>query len=306
VTGSGGSSWQEALERSRRRAERVERARRAKAVQGHEGDGLGQETAGESTPDLSVEAGARTRDARSGDSVESTPDAIPDTLVGIPLERLVYNRPVERVIGYIRVSTQEQVDSGASLDAQRRRIEGECERRGWELVRIEADEGISATALKKRTAYADALASLKKGDADALMAVRVDRLCRSVFDFADLLQRAAKQKWQVVVLDGGFDTTTPYGKAFAQVAAVFAELERNLISERTKEGLGEKRVQGVRLGRPTLVAPDVIERIETLRSSGSTYRAIADALNDDQVPTAQGGARWWPATVKKVLERVNA
>lgn len=221
----------------------------------------------------------------------------------IPTERLVYNRTVKRVIGYVRVSTTEQATNGASLEAQRQRLRAECEARGWELVRIEADEGVSATAIKKRLGYAEALRALKKHEADGLVATKVDRVARSALDFASLLETASKQDWQVVILEGGLDTTTPYGKAFAQVAAVFAELERDLIRQRTREALAVKAAQGVRLGRPQTLPSVVVERIDSMRSNGSTLQAIADALNEDQVPTAQGGEQWWPATVRKVLLR---
>lgn len=66
-----------------------------------------------------------------------------------------------------------------------------------------------------------------------------------------------------------------------------------------------KKAQGVRLGRPTNLPPKVIKRIDKMREKGATFAAIADALNEDGVPTAQGGAKWWPATVKKVLERAH-
>jgi hypothetical protein len=64
--------------------------------------------------------------------------------------------------------------------------------------------------------------------------------------------------------------------------------------------LAVKRAQGVKLGRPRLVPDEVVERIGTARGRGRTWRAIADELNDDDVPTAQGGKKWYPATVRSV------
>lgn len=82
--------------------------------------------------------------------------------------------------------------------------------------------------------------------------------------------------------------------------AVFAELERRLIGERTKAALAVKRAQGVRLGRPHTLASHVVERIVTARERGCTWSAIAHELNDDGVPTAKGGRCWHPATVRYV------
>ncbi|MGH3180994.1 MAG: recombinase family protein [Streptosporangiaceae bacterium] len=96
------------------------------------------------------------------------------------------------------------------------------------------------------------------------------------------------------------DTTTPQGAAMAQVLAVFAELERRLIGERTKAALAVRRAQGVRLGRPPTLAPNVVARILKGRGAGATWSAIARELNEDGTPTAQGGRRWYPATVRYV------
>jgi hypothetical protein len=87
----------------------------------------------------------------------------------------------------------------------------------------------------------------------------------------------------------------------AQVLAVFAELERKLIGERTKAALAVKRAQGTRLGRPPTLPVAVVNRILAARTEGQGWSAIARALNEEGVPTAQGGARWYPATVRAVF-----
>lgn len=66
-----------------------------------------------------------------------------------------------------------------------------------------------------------------------------------------------------------------------------------------------KKAHGVRLGRPTVLAAEVVTRIVKERASGRSLQAIADGLNADGVPTAHGGSQWWPSTVAKVAaERV--
>jgi DNA invertase Pin-like site-specific DNA recombinase len=81
----------------------------------------------------------------------------------------------------------------------------------------------------------------------------------------------------------------------------FAQYERRLIGQRTREGLQVKRSQGVRLGRPVKLGADVVDRIRTARASGASLRAIAEQLNAAGTPTAHGGAKWHGSTVAKVL-----
>ena len=98
------------------------------------------------------------------------------------------------------------------------------------------------------------------------------------------------------------DTSTPTGEAMANMLPTFAQFERRLISQRTREALAIKRANGVRLGRPPTV-PQTIVRIQRQRDRGDSLRAIAESLNRDNVPTAQGGARWHAATVRGILAR---
>jgi DNA invertase Pin-like site-specific DNA recombinase len=205
-----------------------------------------------------------------------------------------------RVLGYVRVSTDEQSMSGAGLEAQRQTILAECRRRGWELVEVVEDRGYSARDLK-RPAIRAALEELERGKADGLVVAKLDRLSRSMLDFTAIMAKAQRQSWALVALDCAVDTTTPAGEAMANVLATFAQFERRLIGQRTREALAEKRSQGVRLGRPRQLSEEIVERIRSERESGQTLGAIADALNRNGVPTAQGGARWWPSTVRAVL-----
>jgi DNA invertase Pin-like site-specific DNA recombinase len=210
----------------------------------------------------------------------------------------------ERVVGYIRVSTDEQRGSGAGLTAQRQAIARECEHRGWHLVDVIEDAGFSAKDLN-RPGVRIALDLLREGGADALVVAKLDRLSRSMLDFASIMAAAQKQGWAMVALDCAVDTTTPAGEAMANVLATFAQFERRLISQRTKDALAIKKAQGVRLGRPRSLPDDVVDRIANERAESCTLTAIAAGLTNDQVPTAQGGARWYPSTVAAVLKSVQ-
>lgn len=205
-------------------------------------------------------------------------------------------------VGYVRVSTTDQVDSGAGLAAQRAVLEAEAQRRGWTLTRIYEDAGASGKSLAGRPALQEALSAIESGAAAGLIVAKLDRLSRSVVDAAGLLERAQRQDWSLVACDLGVDTSTPAGEAMASVMATFAQLERRMIGARTKDALAAKRAEGVRLGRPSSLPEDVVERIVADRiDRGLGWSAIGRALDADEVPTAQGGARWYPATVRKVV-----
>jgi DNA invertase Pin-like site-specific DNA recombinase len=203
------------------------------------------------------------------------------------------------VVGYCRVSTEEQAVSGLGLEAQESAIRSECSRRGIELVSIYTDAGMSGKTMT-RPALTTALNDLNEGIGSILMVAKLDRLTRSVHDATGLMAEAERAGWGLVALDAPVDTTTPQGAAMAQVLAVFAELERRLIGERTKAALAVRRSQGVRLGRPKTLPQELVKRIVDARSEGATWTSISNKLNDESVPTAQGGKSWYPATVRHV------
>jgi len=205
------------------------------------------------------------------------------------------------VVGYTRVSTDEQATSGLGLEAQTAAIESECSRRGWDLVEVFEDAGASGKALTGRPALDDALEAVRGGEAGALVVAKLDRLSRSLLDFAGLMEDARTGGWALVALDLGVDTTTPSGEMIANVMATFAQFERRLIGQRTRDALAVKKGQGVRLGRPLIVDDAVIKRIREERRAGRSLRAVAERLNAEGVPTAHGGKAWYASTVKAAL-----
>src|ERR671934_3149373 len=115
-----------------------------------------------------------------------------------------------KVLGYIRVSTDEQATSRLGLDAQRVAIAQACLERGWELVEVIEDAGYSAKDLN-RPGIHRALEMLegRQPQAQALVVAKLDRLSRSLLDFASIMERARRKGWAVAALDLGVDTTTP-------------------------------------------------------------------------------------------------
>jgi DNA invertase Pin-like site-specific DNA recombinase len=209
------------------------------------------------------------------------------------------------VVGYVRVSTSEQADSGAGLEAQRAAISGAAQRRGWQLVHVFEDAGASGKSMNGRPGLTGALDVVERGDADALAVAKLDRLSRSLLDFAALMERARKRGWNLIALDLGVDTSTPSGEMMASVLATFAQFERRLIGQRTKDALAVKRAQGVRLGRPREIPEATVARISDLYRAGLSVAAIARRLNEDGVSTPRGG-RWHSPGVKRALGWVRS
>jgi len=207
----------------------------------------------------------------------------------------------QQVIGYVRVSTSEQGESGLGLDAQRTAIREECSRRGWTLLHIFEDVGVSGKAINGRPALQAALAVLRDHGASGILVSKLDRLSRSLVDFAHLLDTANKQGWNLVALDLGVDLSTPAGEFLASVMAACAQWERRVIGLRTKEALAAKKAQGFRLGRPPCIDPHIVDRVTNLRTDGKSLREICDRFNAEGIPTPRGGVCWRPSSLHSMV-----
>ncbi len=206
------------------------------------------------------------------------------------------------LVPYRRVSTREQADKGAGLDAQRTTIEHGLAMRQqsalhWDCV----DRGKSGKDLN-REQLRRAIDEIHAGRADGIIVSKLDRLSRSLLDFAWLMSRANTEGWNIVALDLGLDLDAPAGKMMAGILAGFAQCERDVSSQRTKDGLAEKRAQGVRLGRPRSIDDDLLEAIMSKYLDEDSYSAVARWLNSSGVPTAHGGKMWYPASIQKVVQ----
>jgi DNA invertase Pin-like site-specific DNA recombinase len=205
------------------------------------------------------------------------------------------------VIGYARVSTDRQ----GSLPDQRDAIEAECARRGWHLIDVVSEE--ASGGRDDGPGLADAMARIEAGDAGTLLAVKLDRVARSTKGFADLLDRAHRRGWTLVVLDvPEADMSTAAGRLVANTLVNVAAFERERISENVRRGLAYRKAQGVQLGRPSPVSAAALDRLRELRDEGASWRVIADTLNAEGVPTG-GPGRWHPTSVRRqYVERIEA
>jgi DNA invertase Pin-like site-specific DNA recombinase len=210
-----------------------------------------------------------------------------------------------RAAAYVRVSSREQGASGLSLAAQKDATSAAAaHREGWTLAHI-AIEVASAGNIRRRPVLNNLLDDLDAGKYDALIVSRLDRLARSLIDFLAMLERADKHGWQLVCLSPNVDMSDPYGRCMAQVAGSFAELERALISIRTREGLATEQAQGNirrKAERQTFSDRPTIDRIVRLSGEGWSFGDIARQLTAEEVPTRRGGA-WTSTQVRRIIIR---
>lgn len=202
-----------------------------------------------------------------------------------------------RILGYVRTSTDEQTNG---TEAQRARLRQEAKERGWDLTIIE--EHASGKTLARRPVLQNALKRLDAGEVDGLVVTKLDRLARSVIDFASILQRSSTNGWAFISLDLALDTSTPNGRFTAHVLAAVAQLERDLISQRTRESLAVVKSRGVQLGHPSTVTAKTSAKIVTLRDSGLGWRQIASKLDALGV-AAPSGSAWSFSTVRQIYLR---
>jgi DNA invertase Pin-like site-specific DNA recombinase len=199
------------------------------------------------------------------------------------------------VYGYCRVSTSEQAERHG-LDAQRATIDREAESRAWDVQHV-IDAGWSGSNLD-RPGLSDLLGKIRRGD--VIVVARLDRLSRSLADFAGLMQESTRRGWSFVALDLGVDTTTPTGRLVANVMASVAEWEREIIGQRTKDGMAAAKAKGRLPGRRSSVPPEVQAWMLARRDEGLTLRQIAEQLNMDSLVTVTGFA-WSHSSVYGAL-----
>lgn len=222
-----------------------------------------------------------------------------------------------RIVGYVRISVE--TDTTTSPERQRQAIEAAVSARGDELVSLEQDIGVSASKSRlQRPGLQAARAAIHDGRADAIMVMRLDRLCRSVVDFGTLVDEGV----HVVSVTEAFDTTTPMGRAMAEILQVFARMESETTALRVASAVKYLRQHSKFPGGPIPygyttaphpsgsgraltplenTAQHVRWMAERIQAGWSLSRVTKD-LNRRGVPAATGGG-WTTASVKALLVR---
>ena len=177
-----------------------------------------------------------------------------------------------RVGIYCRVSTRDQ-----SVDMQLVQLREYAQRWGWEIVGEYIDEAVSG--IKKRRPSLDKLmADAHQRRFDAICVWRFDRFARSVTHLTQALETFQSLGSDFISYSQHIDTSTPMGKMLFVVLGAVAELERDLIRERTQAGRDVARRRGVKFGRRSIVTPEIRDRIFALRRGGQTFAYIANLL----------------------------
>jgi len=157
-----------------------------------------------------------------------------------------------KAVGYIRVSTEEQAKEGISLDNQKAKINSYCESQDWKLVKIFSDEGSSGKDMRRK-GLENLVSFLEADHVDVVVVYKTDRLTRKQRHLYQLLEDTFERKGiGFKSVTEPFDTTTAMGKGFLGMLGVFAQLEGDLISERTREALAYKVKQREYLGSSPL------------------------------------------------------
>lgn len=218
-------------------------------------------------------------------------------------------------IGYIRVSTEGQAVDGVSLDAQAEKIKAYCAFNEIELAHVYADKGLSGKRADNRPELQKALETIAKGQANALVVYKLDRLARCTIDALEIAQALDKQGASLHSLTEKLDTSSAMGRFFFTLVASLAEMERGIISERTSAAHAHKRSKGEACGhapfgyslasdgislQPEPEEQETIRFISGLLSSGASQRKIVAELNRLRRPAKHGG-RWQRSSLRSVL-----
>ncbi|GBF33362.1 integrase [Desulfocucumis palustris] len=223
-----------------------------------------------------------------------------------------------KAVLYIRVSTDEQSKTGVSLDAQEEKLLTYCKLMDLEPVKVIREEGVSAfKPLASRPGGRELTNMINKKQVQHVVVLKLDRLFRNAEDALNRTKIWEKAGISLHLVDMGgqtINTATAMGKMFITIMAGFAELERNLTSERTKMALTHKKDNrrayghapyGYRLEEDNLVeVPEelaVIQQIFRWYDQGWRHQRIASELNRLNVPTKNGGKKWYPSTLKAIL-----
>ena len=223
---------------------------------------------------------------------------------------------------YVRVSTEEQAQEGYSIRAQEQKLKDYARIREWSIYNIYIDEGISGKNITERPAINSMIEDIESGHVNNVLVFKIDRLTRSTGDLAYLIDLFSQYDCAFNSLMESIDTQTASGRMFIKIIGIFAEFERENISERTKIGLERKAREGYSLG---VVIPSygydrkIGQKIQTINEveaeivkeifdmyvkQGKPITGIAKMLNMRKIPT-KCGSLWRPTTVRDTLKNCN-
>ena len=221
-----------------------------------------------------------------------------------------------KTVGYIRVSTRDQADNGASLAAQRAKLEAYAILHDLELVEVIEDAGHSAKSLD-RPGMTRLLDLIRRRSVGVVIVAKLDRITRSVRDLGELVELFKRAGVEFASVADHIDTSTAAGRLVLNVMGSVSQWEREAIGERTAEALAVMRANGKRISRhaPYGYRGDGnggwirdedeqrgIDLIRQLRTAGMSLRQIGADLERRGV-VGRAGTRLAPSTISSVLSR---
>jgi site-specific DNA recombinase len=221
-----------------------------------------------------------------------------------------------KVVGYARVSTEGQAESGLSLEAQTAKLRAYAEAMDLELVDVVVDAGVSAKTMN-RPGWHRVVAMLEAGEAAGVLVAKLDRLTRSVRDLGDLVDRFFAARFSLLSVADSIDTRTAAGRLVLNVLGSVSQWEREVIVERTVDALKVKRTRGERTSRYApigyrvgddgvrLVQDDaervVLATVRALHAEGVSIRQIAARLAAQGITSGRTGRAINRSQVERML-----
>ena len=226
-----------------------------------------------------------------------------------------------QAIGYVRVSTGHQVDSGLSIEAQKVKLEAAAQLHDFNLVRIIEDAGASGKNLD-RPGMTQLLGLIDTSHADVVIITKLDRITRSTADLAGLIERLHTARRadgargvDLISTSESLDTTSAAGRLVVNILGSVAAWEREAIVERTKDALQQKRAQGMAAGNvpwgyskledgrliPNDTERRVLKEIKALRTDGVGWTEVALEITDRGHRTRRG-SRWTRQGVTQIAQ----
>jgi DNA invertase Pin-like site-specific DNA recombinase len=225
-----------------------------------------------------------------------------------------------KTIIYIRVSTSQQAAEGISLEAQKQRLLQYCNFNGLDVVSVISDEGLSGSN-SNRQGYQELMNLVKTKQVEAVAVYSLSRFARNTIEVLKSIEVMNKKNIQFHSLTEKIDTTSPTGRFFLTTLAALGQLEREQISERTKDALAHKKSKSERVGQIPfgfeldedgihLVKNEreqkIINLVLSLRSSGFTYKNIAAELEKRGIKSKVNKIKWGATQIRNIIVKQAA
>ena len=211
---------------------------------------------------------------------------------------------------YARVSTEDQAREGFSMGEQEERLIEYCKFKRYEVYKVYKDPGISAKN-DKRPAYQEMMQDMRDGKINVIVAFKLDRLTRSVYDVEKLMKQVNDAEAEIDCMADESNTVTSNGRMVMRIITSVSQNEIEKCSERTKFGMvGAIEAGHIPIGKclgfkrdnkklvPDPLTKDVIVKIFNLYLDGNSHQKIANILNEEKV---LGRTNWLDSTIQKIL-----